>query len=194
MAKTRIGLWIALAIAIGVGLVWQFYPLPDAAQRFRDLPLYGKNYIGRNLPLVDFEKEYFRNINVLKRLYQVGDQHLFITALDGTTNRHAVHDPLYCFRGAGWELLSEKRVPMPHGDAMLLELKHEDKIQQALYWFSNGQNEYASPLRYWLEATWRRLTLGHSGPEPVLIMVQPLDKQNLDWTALIQGFPELLKL
>lgn len=194
MEKGRTWLWILLVAAVVMGAVWQFYPLPDASERLSSLPLLGKGYIGRNLPLTDFERDTFVNVNLLKRLYRVGPQNLFITALDGTRNRHIVHDPFYCFRGGGWELVSQKIVPMPNGQAALLQMKNDDKTQEAMYWFSDGKEQYASPMRYWLQATWRRLTLGRSGPEPVLIVVQPVDNQSFDAQALFKTFPELLKL
>lgn len=187
-------LWIGLVVAIALGVLWQFYPLQDASQRMQTLSLYDREYVGRNLPLTKDEKEMFANVNVLKRLYQVGDQNLFITALDGTHNRHVVHDPFYCFRGGGWELVSQRPIALPHGEGMFLILKHGDRTQEALYWFSDGQEQYASPTRYWWQATLRRLTLGRSGAEPVLIVVQPVDAKDLDAKALIKQFPALFSL
>lgn len=190
----KMAVWVALAIAIVLGLLWQFFPIPDAQARMNQLPLLGNKYLGRNVPLSDFEKEFFANVGLLKRLYQVDNQHLFITALDGTRNRHKVHDPFYCFRGGGWELDSEERVKLPHGDAMFLNLKKGDQTQQAMYWFTDGTHQYASPFRYWVEATLRRLTFGLSGNEPILIVVQPVASKTLDWQAMFQEFPELLSI
>lgn len=187
-------LWLTLALALLLGAIWQFYPLPDATQRMDALPLYGREFLGRNLELSPFEKDLFANVNVLKRLYQVGDQNLFITALDGTRNRHVVHDPFYCFRGGGWELLDKKVVPVPNGEAMFLNLQRNDQLQEALYWFTDGHQQYTSPLRYWWQATLRRLTLGRSGPEPILVVVQPVDAQTLDLDALLKQFPTLFAL
>lgn len=194
MEKRRSWLWGLLILALILGLIWQFYPLPNAAQRFEHLPLFDKGFAGRNIPLNEFEKNFFKNVTVMKRLYTVGDQRLFITALDGTRNRHVVHDPYYCFRGGGWEIMSEEAVTLPKGEAKLLTLTREEKTQPALYWFSDGSTQYTSPMKYWWQATLRRLSLGASGPEPVLIIVQPIDGQELDWKALFKTFPELLAL
>ena len=190
----RRGLWIILAVAITMGAIWQFYPLPDASKRIASLPLFDKGYVGRNLPLTKDEAELFAQANVMKRLYRVGDQNLFITALDGTRNRHVVHDPYYCFRGGGWQLESQRPIPLPHGEGMFLNLKNGDKSQQALFWFTDGHEQYSSPSHYWLQATLRRLTLGQSGHEPILVVVQPVDAQTLDADALIKQFPALFAL
>lgn len=188
-------LWTALGLFVILGLVWQFFPLSDASLRLQNLPYLGKGYIGRSLPLTDQEIQTFYNVGLLKRLYEVGKQKLFITVLDGTHNRHVVHDPFYCFRGSGWEEMSRENVTLPGGgDATLLQLKHNNERKEAIYWFSDGVQHYASPTRYWLQATLRRLTLGRSGAEPVLIVVQPLDESKLDWQTLLKQFPELLQL
>lgn len=190
----RLALWIGLSIAIVLGCIWQFYPLSDASQQVNSLPLFGKAFKGRNLPLNDSEKAYFKNVNVMKRVYEVGHQQLFIAILDGTNNRHLVHDPLYCFRGGGWEVVNQENMALPEGDAVFLLLQKDNRQQQAMYWFTDGKSHYASPLRYWWETMLRRFTLGHSGPEPVLITVQPLDKEKLNPQELFKHFPELFKI
>lgn len=194
MTSGRIWLWIWLGVAIALGVIWQFYPLPDASQRLHSLPLFGKGFIGRNVPLTDFEREAFKSVNLIKRLYRVGEQNLFITVLDGSRNRHVVHDPFYCFRGGGWELKSQQAIPLPDGQAMLLYMTKDEASQEAAYWFSDGHNHYDSPFRYWLQATLRRLTLGWSSPEPVLVIVQPVDGKSLDLPELFEAFPDLLRL
>lgn len=193
--KRQTFLWLGLAIAVILGLLWQFVPLQDASERLESLPLYGPEFIGKNIPLSGWEKDYFENVNVLKRIYKVGDQNVFITALDGTRNRHAIHDPLYCLRGSGWEVLSQESLPLTDGGSIaFVKLRKDEQTQDALYWFSNGHVHYDSPLKYWWQATLRRLTLGYSGQEPVLVFVQPLDESELNWKQLFRIFPQLLSL
>jgi hypothetical protein len=187
-------LWIGLALAILLGALWQLYPLPDAKARLNSLPLQGDHFSGVNAPLSDFESRFFKKINLIKRVYSLDHQSLFVYVLDGTRDRHLVHDPFYCFRGSGWETLSQKVVLIPGGHANLMELTKNGQKRDALYWFTDGQNRYTSPLRYWWETTLRRLTLGRSGPEPVLVMVQPVEKENLNWEKLKDDFPELFAL
>jgi hypothetical protein len=187
-------LWAALALAIVLGIAWQFYPLADAKERILALPLNGEGFSGQDVPLSEFEKTFFTKVNVLKRVYKIGERYFFVTALDGTRNRHVVHDPYYCFKGSGWEILSDKSFPIPGGTASLLEItKGEDK-RQALFWFSDGTSHYTSPLHYWWEATVRRITLGYSGPEPILILIQPLEGGPVDWNNVVKIFHPLFKL
>ena len=188
------GLWVFLAAAILLGVLWQFVPLSNAQTRLDDLPLVGTQYGGKNIPLTDFEKSFFYDVNILKRIYDVQGHFLFITALDGTDNRHIVHDPYYCFRGSGWDIISEKTVAIPRGTAGLVQIRKGDEEKEALFWFGNGTTNYASPLRYWIQATLRRLSLGLSGPEPVLILVQPINDNYVDWQALPESFPSLFNL
>ncbi len=187
-------LWIILCLAIVLGALWQFYPLPDAKNRMDNLPLLGNGYVGEVIPMEEWETQFFKNVGVLKRAYKVKDRSLFLTALDGTRDRHAVHDPLYCFRGAGWEVNSQETVTIPGGTAVLVKLKKGEEQEEALYWFSDGVHHYDSPYRYWWQTSLRRLTLGKSGPEPILITVQPLDKKPINATALFDNFTELQTL
>ncbi|MCB1111258.1 MAG: exosortase-associated EpsI family protein [Chlamydiales bacterium] len=190
-ASARILLWTFFIASVLLGIVWQFYPLPDAKNRIEALPLNGSGFEGKELFLTPFEEKFFAGVNVVKRIYRVGKQMMFITILDGTKNRHVVHDPYYCFRGAGWEILSSEDVKIPHGDATLLHIKRDDEEKQALFWFSDQNGNYTSPMRYWWQSTVRRLTLGASGPEPVLILVQPINGSNINLEDLEIDFPAL---
>ncbi|MDP1835577.1 MAG: exosortase-associated EpsI family protein [Chlamydiales bacterium] len=191
----QILLWSGLTLAVILGLLWQFIPLQDASKRIDELPLYGPSFVGRNIPLSPWEQGFFKNVNVLKRVYRVGGQDLFISALDGTNNRHAVHDPLYCFRGSGWEVVEQKSLPLADGGSVaFVKLRKGKEEQDAMYWFSNGKEHYDAPLKYWWQATLRRLSLGASSQEPILIVIQPIDKSTLDWKQLVNLFPQLLTL
>lgn len=192
--KSQTKLWIFLVIAIFLAMIWQFYPLPDAQQRMEDFPLYGPAFAGKKLQLTSFEKDFFKKTNIMKRLYDVEGANYFITVLDGTNDRHAVHDPYYCFKGGGWEIISSREVKIPGGHAMLVDMKKDGRQIEALYWFSNEKEHYSSALTYWLQATLRRLTLGLSGPEPVLITVQPITSEKIQLDLLEEDFPELFQL
>lgn len=187
-------LWFFLIVSVLLGIAWQFYPLPNAQHRLESLPLHGKNYQGHNIPLTKVESTILTNVNVLKRLYHVEGATIFVTVLDGTHNRHVVHDPYYCFKGSGWRILNKILIPSNKGYAARVKLVKETKEKEAHYWFSDGRSQYSSPLRYWWQATLRRLTLGLSGPEPILIVVQPHHTEKVDWDNIITNFPELFEL
>ena len=173
-------LWIGVIIAIGLGIVWDWIHSPDAKKRMESLPLEGSTYRGKDIPLDEFEKNYFENVNVTKRTYLIDGQEFFIAILDGTANRHAVHDPYYCFVGSGWEIEDEKKISLNHGIGNLLTIQKDGEKREALFWFTNGKSQFASPIRYWLEATLRRFTLGFSGEEPILVVVQPMGSEPVD--------------
>lgn len=188
-------LWIALGIAVVLGLIWQFFPLKNAQERLARIPLSGDHFVGENVPLTDFEEKFFKNVNVLKRIYRIEGVYYFVTALDGTDNRHVVHDPYYCFTGSGWDIKSEKNIPIKNGFAKEIIITKGAQEKAALFWFSNGKEDFTSPMRYWWDATLRRFTLGWSGEEPVLIMIQPLDSvTDVDWKKITTELAALSSL
>lgn len=188
-------LWILLFAAIALTALWQFYPLPDAKARLDALPLHGPGFAGKDMPLSEFEKTFFHGVIVLKRLYQVDNRLFFVTVLDGTHNRHVVHDPYYCFRGSGWQILSERELDLPNGHAKILDISKGEQHNTAMFWFSDGIREFDSPFTFWWEATMRRLTLGRSGAEPVLIMIQPIENStDVDWNRVLKTLHPLIGL
>ncbi len=187
-------LGVFLLFVILIGLVWQFTDLPDAKARIESLPLNGKNLSGYDVPLTPSEEAFFKGVNAIKRIYKVGNQTFFLYALDGTHNRHAVHDPTYCFKGSGWDITNEKNFPLKDGSGLLFTLNKGYQTKEALVWFSDGVHNYNSPFKYWLATTLRRLTLGRSGAEPVLVSIQPLLTKTLDWNEIFKQFPELNNL
>src|SRR5205823_6175223 len=110
----------------------------------------------RELQLEPAESAIYGKARATKRLYQVGAQRFVIIVIDGTNNRHAVHDPLYCFRGAGWSMKDEEPFPIPGGSAKLLRLTNGRDMREALHWFSDGAQRYSSSMRYWWQTTLRR--------------------------------------
>lgn len=178
-------LWIGLAAAIVLGLIWQLYPLPDAKTRIDTLPLVGQGFIGMDVPENEFEQQFFKGVNVVKRIYRIGYENYFVTVLDGTRNRHVVHDPYYCFTGSGWTILDKKAFPMKDGEAEQLIISKNNREKAAIFWFTDGTTVYHSPFEYWWKSTIRRLTLGRSGQESLLIMIQPMDTTTeVDWKKI----------
>ncbi len=188
-------LFVFLIIALLLGLLWQYYPLEDAKLRLEALPLIGSGFVGNNVPLNDFEEQTFKGVNVLKRVYRVNNENYLITVLDGTHNRHVVHDPYYCFTGSGWEIEKQQDVPIANGTGKELVLRRGSKQRAALFWFSDQISPFSSPMEYWWNSTLRRLTLGRSGQEPVLIMIQPLDSlSQVNWKEVTQVISDLTNL
>ena len=70
-----------------------------------------------------------------------------------------------------------------------VQLKKNDRTAEAMFWFSDGTERHSSALRYWLQTTLRRLSLGRSGEEPLLVILQPLTGTALQWDRLLVRFP-----
>ena len=160
------------------------------------MSLNGPGFTGQIVPLSEFERKFFNGVNVIKRVYTVEGQNYFLTVLDGTNNRHIVHDPYYCFEGSGWNITQVSLLSVPGGNANLVHINKDGAESQALFWFSDGTSRYTSPLRYWLEATLRRISLGYSGPEPVLIMIQPMNNndKNINWHQTLNALHPVLQI
>lgn len=188
-----IGLWILLAVVVGLGALWSA-PLPDGAPRLAALPMKGLFYVSRMTPLTSAEEAAFRGLNVVRRDVVLRGRPLALTIIDGTRNRHAVHDPLFCVRGAGLDITGERLVPLEHGVAREVRVRGRDEQATVLFWFTDGHTCHASPARYWVQTTVRRLTRGASGPEPLLVLIVAPGAAAPAWETLLAGWPELTRL
>lgn len=194
--KTReaIGWWGGAGTMAALIVASQLWPLPDASDRIARLPLHGIWHRSAPVELAGWERETFRRATVVKRIAVVQRERFALTVIDGSHNRQAVHDPEFCFRGAGWTIDSASEVAIPRGRARLLRLRKGAATAEALFWFSDGTESFAAPARYWLAATWRRLTFGASGAEPVLVLLTSLDAAPPRWEAVLTHWPELARL
>ena len=177
------------------GAFWDRFLAKDLKPRMNQLPKSGLGYIGLDLPMVPSEDSVYKRAHVLKRGYQYGLYNRFVLiVVDGSQNRHAVHDPLYCFRGAGWDIVINQTIPIEGGEARFLRLLKNGKERETLYWFSDGQTRHVSVGRYWFQTTLRRLTLGFSGQEPVMVILQPFGENPFYWQKIITQFGPLTEL
>lgn len=187
-------LWSLLILVAVVGALWEFVNLPDASRRIDALPESGFGFAARDLPLSETERAIFGEARVVKRLYQVGRQQFVLQLIDASRDRHAVHDPLFCFRGAGWTITRDSSFPIPGGSAKHLEMQRPDKRADAVLWFSDGQTRHASAMRQWMQTVLRRVTFGASGEEPVLIILQPVLGETVEWGEVFDQFPAVFDL
>ena len=196
LSRSQAGKWLGLifAILVPLTLMWQYYPLPDASARLNALPLKTALVECRNLPLTGAEYATFSNVTVVKRLAVTEAGSAILTLIDGTHDRHAVHDPTFCFRSAGWEVGAPEQVVLAKGSARLLHLRNGSEQAEALYWFTDGNEQSVRPLLYWWKTTLRRLTFGRSGPEPLLVVLVSANTTRPNWPALLKAWPELQSL
>lgn len=189
--KQRKMLAAAAACVVGLVLIWELAPLPDAQARLARLPAAGLGYSSVEVPLTEAEKQIFGKARALKRLYTFRRTQVLATVIDGSRNRHAVHDPTYCFVGDGWRIVRRRKMLIPGGEAMRLDLKKGDTQREAVYWYTDGRTRFVSPLRCWLQAGFRRLTLGWGAEEPVLVILQQTDAGPVPWDSLPEWLPAL---
>lgn len=190
MTRRRTALWAAIALAIVCGSLWAFYPLRGANHRLNAVPREGRGFTSTDVTLTPAELQVLGRVDLIHRKYQMGQHAFYATLIDGTKDRHAVHDPRYCFQGAGWTVLSEEKLPLPGGAASLVRARHAEREVQALFWFSDGARRYTSVLQYWWQTTLRRMTLGKFGGEPVLIVLQSFGPDQPNWSTF---GPEVLE-
>ncbi len=180
-------------LVVLASLAWKLTPLPDARARL-GIVAASQGQRLRVLPLAPWELEYFGKAQATRWLASDNISAMVVTVVDGSGNRGAVHDPGFCFRGAGWSVVDESEMILPHGTAKRVLLRREKEDMEALYWFSDGQHAHGSAVRYWIDATVRRLTLGTSGAEPVLVLVVPAQRVSGDWSEWLRRWPALTRL
>ncbi|HOS96400.1 MAG TPA: exosortase-associated EpsI family protein [Deltaproteobacteria bacterium] len=191
---TSIVLWVGLCLALALGILVDLFRPVEEMSRVRAIPMYGLGFTGSDLPLNESELSLYKKAEVVKRCYRVGRNRFMLIAIDGARNRHAVHDPQYCFRGAGWTVQGRERFPIEGGEAVLLHLEKGDARQDVAYWFSDGRRRHGSVVRYWLQATLRRMTLGRSGREPILVMIQSMDDEPINVMQIVDQFGALFEI
>jgi hypothetical protein len=176
-------LWAVVVVAALCGALWSFFPLPDAQARVSAVPKRGAQFQAWDLPLSEAEQAAFARVTLVHRRYAFKGHDFFVTVIDGTHDRHAVHDPRYCFQGAGWHVVDERKIALPGGEATLLTTEQAGEKAHAVFWFSDGARRHSSVLRFWWQTTLRRLTLGRSGAEPVIVTLQSYGPNQPDWST-----------
>lgn len=177
-------LWALAATCVVCGSAWSVWPLSTAADRLAAIPLAAGEFQGRDVPLTERELQVLGRVDHLHREYTRGDRSVYVTLIDGSRDRHAVHDPRYCFRGAGWTVLEESSRPLLGGEARWLRAERGGAPAEAAFWFSDGQARHASLPAYLWTTVLRRVTFGAAGGKPVLVVVQSFAEQPMDWAEV----------
>jgi hypothetical protein len=184
--KQRI-LWCAIILCAIITFGWPMIPVPSAESRLASIPTASPDFQARRLELSPDDRAFLGKAQAVQYLIAMrGGGRLMLTVIDGTHNRHAVHDPNYCFSGAGWTIQAKKSVKVAAGDATWMTLAKDSQITEALWFFDDGNHQFASPLEYWLATSLRRVTLGRSGAEPVLVSVRGLPGESIPWDRVRQ--------
>jgi hypothetical protein len=180
-------LWCALLLTAIVTLVWPLFPVPSAATRLASIPSSSPDFQSSPLELSAADRAFLGEAEAVQSLIAMrGGGRLVLTVIDGTRNRHAVHDPSYCFSGGGWQIRAKRAVKVPSGEATWVCLAKDTKRTEALWFFDDGQHQFNSPFAYWLKTSTRRATLGRSGAEPVLVTLRSLPDEAVNWDRVRQ--------
>jgi hypothetical protein len=83
---------------------------------------------------------------------------------------------------------------MKGGHARKMSIRRQHQETEILFWFSDGEKRHASFFQYWAQTTMRRLTLGQSGPEPVMIIIQRHGGDAANWDKFFTATNPLLEL
>lgn len=194
MKRLRPLITAGLVLAVAATLAWDGGAPETVGQCTAQISLSGIGFRGQDLPLNEAERSVFASATAIKRLYETGCGQWLVLIVDSSGNRHAIHDPAYCFRGAGWTVTEVQPVPIPGGSATLLRLLRAQEKREILYWISDGRTRHTSQLRAWYASAWRRMTRGRSGRAPILVVIQPAGPRPVAWDQLTERLPELFAL
>ncbi len=178
-------LWIALLFAIIFGAAVKWIPPHSEQSRLQRLPITGSFFFCTPLSLSPNELSFYGESKVTKRYYRFAQYDFVMIVVDGSANRHVVHDPLYCLQGSGWHINAREALSIDGGQADLLRISREGLNREAVFWFSDGRSRHASIVRYWLQTTLRRLMFGYFQPEPVMVILQSTGNANPDWHKIL---------
>ena len=177
--------WLFVASAIAsIGYVVCWFS-SESVSRLSDLPIAGEEFRSAPMPLNPQETQAIGDAIAIRRWYQFKSTQAIVTVVDGTLNRHAIHDLLYCVRGAGWEICSDQPLDLPCGAGRMITSRKGDEEAVLVYWFSDRKVRHGSFLKYRLQTALRRITAGKSGLEPYLIVIQSCGQQPADWRELL---------
>lgn len=191
--KAMLAIWGALALVVFLGVFWNL-PLPDASERLRKLPETGLFYKSKPIDISPAERMVFGSATVLRREMFAGRHVFSLTVIDGTHNRHAVHNPRHCFQGSGYNVSDGSVVPLSQGYGQSFRLDSPQGTATVLFWFSDGKARHPSAWRYWWQASCRRISRGASGPEPVLVILSANGDTKASWPEILAACPELMNL
>lgn len=189
--KQIVRLFSGLLVLVLIALFLRQIELTDASERIEAFPSSGPLFSSRPVALTEFERDMLGEAEGYKAIYLWKGLRYVITIIDGTRNRQAVHDPRYCFRGAGWEITQDETIDFAGGRARRVSLVNAGVESEALFFYSDGETVFASPFEYWVRATVRRWLRRYGGEEPVLVMVQPVD-HHVALSPAINGLLPLL--
>jgi hypothetical protein len=167
---------------------------PVEVSRIHRIPARGPGYSSYEIPLSREELARYTKAFVIKRGYRMGSSRFLLMVIDGRGNRYAVHDPIPCITGAGWQIRAREPARIKGGCCTVLHLKNGASGKYAAYWFSTGGTRHASVVRSWLQSAASRITLGRSGREPILVILQTVEGSPENLAEIMNRFGPLFEV
>ncbi len=182
-----------LLTAMAIGVVWDCFPLSDASERLNRTSSRGPGFVLTDLPLNKLEQQWYTNVSVKKYQLRTKQDTVLMTLVDGSHDRHAVHDPTYCLRGDGWVIQNSTTLQIDDSaEISLIRVARNGVVKEAVFWFSDGDQIFSSMTEYWWRCSLRRMTLGQSGDEPIFVMLQPATDTPVHWRRVLERVPGIL--
>lgn len=194
MKDKKNALSVALVVLGMIALGLDTHPLPDGQERLTRLPTYGEGFALRPVAARAEDTAVFGTAAVRRFSLACEQGSFLLTVIDGTRNRHALHDPIYCVSGAGWQVADEEEIKTSHGRVKALRLQKQGQETHLLYFFADGTRHWTSPTRTWLAQALRRASLGNSSEAILLVELQPYQKTKPDWKQVVHTLPLLSNL
>jgi hypothetical protein len=185
--RKRRALLILCGIAALTALIWPVLPMAEGEDRLSNMPLSGSEFSSQLVELSPEDQKFLAGARAVQRvLHPRRGAPILLTVIDGSGNRHAVHDPSYCLAGSGWKIRSQKELAMPSGQANWITMEKEGVTMEALWFFDDGKGQFTSAQKYWWRASLRRASRGLSGAEPLLVMLRVPPGEHADWQRMRQ--------
>ncbi len=128
-----------------------------------------QDWVGDDRPLGETEVEFFKDQNVLNRIYSKGDDQVGILVIASSCDRKKIHPPEYCQTGAGWSIEDKGRCAFRKKDGREMEatrlslFMEETGVERTfVYWFSDGEKNFADYYSFIIDDTLKMLSSGKS--------------------------------
>lgn len=194
MKKPKSYLALVILVLGLFALALDSYKLSNGQERVQRIPTYGPGFALRPLPAQADDAALFGKAQVHRFTLACRQGNFLLTIIDGTDNRHAIHDPVYCVSGAGWQVTEEQEIKTSHGRVKALRLNKQGRETHLLYFFADGERHWTSPTRTWLGQAARRASLGTTSEAILLVELQPYQKTKPNWVELVHTLPVLTEL
>lgn len=185
-------LWSTLVLFSAFLAAWGLTTPPSAQGRIDAVPAAGLAFSLERLPWSPSELATLQDAGGAKWRCRTATDDLVLIAIDGARNLHAVHDPVFCSRGAGFQVAAESEILLPGGTGKQLRLQNGSETRELVYWFSNGESRYHSLLRFRTDTARARLHLGSEAPLMILLYGPARTPQ--EWADIVDVLPFMQQL